>query len=99
MVASLKPGSPAWQPRWGGSAHRPLILVDRIPRPEGAQYSVARFAGSVIPRNETPGLRSLRSLTRGYPLPPLRGSQLNFFPSARMLIGAAAEGRRQAAWE
>ena len=38
------------------------------------QYSVARFAGSVIHRNVIPGLRSLSSLTRGYPLLPLRGS-------------------------
>ena len=25
----------------------PGYLLDKIPRPEGAQYSVARFAGSV----------------------------------------------------
>jgi hypothetical protein len=31
-------------------------------------------AGSVIQRNVIPGLHSLRSLTRGYLLPPLRGS-------------------------
>ena len=48
--------------------------LDKIPRPEGAQYSVARFAGSVTHMDVIPGLRSLRSLTRGYPIPPLRGS-------------------------
>jgi len=36
--------------------------------------SVARFTGSEHLANSIPGLRSLRSLTRGYPLPPLRGS-------------------------
>jgi len=53
---------------------RPWIVLDKIPRPEGAQYSVARFAGSVIRGHAIPGLRSLRSLSRGYLLPPLRGS-------------------------
>ena len=56
------------------TARRPWILVRYEPRPEGAQYSVARFAGSLIQRNVIPGLRSLRSLTRGYLLPPLGGS-------------------------
>jgi hypothetical protein len=36
--------------------------------------SVARFAGSGFFGDSIPGLRSLRSLTRGYHLPPLRGS-------------------------
>ena len=44
----------------------------KIPRTEGAQYSVASFAGSVIQGDGIPGLRSLRSLTWGYFLPPLR---------------------------
>ncbi len=35
--------------------------------------SVARFAGLVLGGDVIPGLRSLRSLTRGYHLPPLRG--------------------------
>ena len=60
---------------WKRSARRPWIILDRIPRPfKGAQYSAARFAGSVIQGNVIPGLRSLRSLTRGYLLLPLRGS-------------------------
>jgi hypothetical protein len=34
---------------------RPWIVLDKIPRPEGAQYSVARFAGSVITGTRSPG--------------------------------------------
>jgi hypothetical protein len=35
-------------------ARCPWILLDKIPRPEGAQYSVARFAGSVIQGGRAP---------------------------------------------
>ena len=39
----------------------PGYLLDKIPRPEGAQYSVARFAGSVNSGGDLiPGLRSSR---------------------------------------
>ena len=44
------------------AARRPWILVDTIPRPEGAQYSVARFAGSVSQGDVIPGLRSSRCI-------------------------------------
>ena len=37
------------------------------------QMSVAHFAGLGFLANVIPGLRSLRSLTRGYHLSPLRG--------------------------
>ena len=42
------------------AARRPGSQLDKIPRPEGAQYSVARFAGSVIQGERGPGLRSSR---------------------------------------
>ena len=37
----------------------PGSLFDKVPGPEGAQYSVARFAGSGIQGEVIPGLRSL----------------------------------------
>ena len=39
-----------------------------------ALFSVVRFAGLGFLGRVIPGLRSLCSLTRGYNLPPLRGS-------------------------
>jgi len=66
------PGSPRGQPAWGGGCDRiidsPLISVYNV--------SVARSAAGIFrgDGDMIPGLRSLRSLTRGYYLSSLRDS-------------------------